>query len=63
MAKPDLVQSVYKLALVGEEAGLTLEDMIQILQAGASVKTLLGLIEARLGTDTHHPTSSSAWIV
>ena len=43
------VQAVYKLAIAGEQAGFTLEQMIQILNAGVSVETLLNEIELPLG--------------
>lgn len=39
------VQAVYKLAMAGEQAGFTLEQMIQILNARVSVETLLNWIE------------------
>jgi hypothetical protein len=43
------VQAVYKLAMAGEQAGFTLEQMIQILNAKVSVETLLNWIELPFG--------------
>ena len=40
--------TVAKLVLAGEQAGFTVEQMIQLLQTGASVEALLSLIELRL---------------
>jgi hypothetical protein len=49
MQRPSTAETVYKLAIAGEQAGFTLEQMIQILNAGVSVETLLNWIEWRLG--------------
>jgi len=38
------MRTVERLALAGEEAGLTVERMIQILNAGVSVEALLDII-------------------
>jgi lipid-binding SYLF domain-containing protein len=62
MQRPSIAGSVYKLAIAGERAGFSLEDMIQILNAGATVETLLNLIEWRLGEEAPVP-RSSRWIV
>lgn len=40
--------AVGKLAIAGERAGFTLEQMIRILNAGFTVEDLLDLIESRL---------------
>lgn len=60
MEKPSTAQVVYKLAVAGEQAGFSLEEMIQILNAGVSVETLLHLIELRL---SEAAPSSSSWIM
>jgi hypothetical protein len=57
------VQVVYKLAMAGEQAGFTLEQMIQILNAGISVETLLNWIELRLRGADPDPPRSSRWIM
>ena len=50
MTKPSVAATVYKLALAGEQAGFTLEEMIAMLNTGITVQTLLGLIEVRLAS-------------
>ncbi len=39
-----LTRAVEKLASAGEQAGMSVDDMIRILQAGVSVETLIDLI-------------------
>jgi hypothetical protein len=56
MATPSLVRAIGKLAAVGERAGFTLEEMIQLLDSGVSVETLLELIAQRL---EHQPLESA----
>ena len=66
MARPALVTAIRKLAIAGEQAGFSLEQMIDLLNAGLSVETLLDLIAWRLeGTQWALPVlgSSSNWIV
>jgi len=46
--QPILMTAIAKLVLAGEQAGFTVEQMIQLLQTGASVEALLNLIELRL---------------
>lgn len=48
MESPSLVLAISKLAAAGERAGLTLEQMISLLDAGLEVETLLELICLRL---------------
>jgi hypothetical protein len=48
MESPSLVLAISKLAVAGEQAGFTLEQMIQLLDEGLSVATLLDLIAWRL---------------
>ena len=50
MESPSLVLAISKLAAAGEQAGFTLEQMIQLLDDGLSVETLLDLISWRLNT-------------
>lgn len=61
MEKPSVAHAVYKLSVAGEQAGFSLEQMIQLLNAGVSVETLLLLIECRLGAIGHGPARSSRW--
>ena len=63
MERPSTAQTVYKLAMAGEQAGFSLEQMIQILNSGVSVETLLHLIEWRLGAVDPSPARSSRWIM
>ena len=63
MQRPTTAETVYKLAIAGEQAGFTLEQMIQILSAGVSVETLLNWIELRLGRVDPGPPRSSRWIM
>ena len=62
MEQPTLMTAIAKLVLAGEQAGLTVEQMIQLLQTGASVEALLNLIELRLFP--HVATlQSSRWVM
>lgn len=49
---PDRFTAVAKLAVMGEQAGFTVSQMIKLLQDGVSVRTLFEMIEWRLGGDT-----------
>ena len=48
MEKPTLVVAISKLAVAGEQAGFTLEEMIELLDGGLSLEMLLELIPRRL---------------
>lgn len=48
MENPSLVVAVSKLAAAGEQAGFTLEQMIDLLDGGLEVEALLELICMRL---------------
>jgi len=48
MESPSSVLAISKLAVAGEQAGFTLEQMIELLNEGLSVTTLLDLIACRL---------------
>jgi len=54
MESPSLVLAISKLATAGEQAGFTLEQMIELLDCGLSVETLLDLICWRLNA-VHRP--------
>jgi hypothetical protein len=68
MATPSVAASVFKLALAGEQAGFSIEQMIELLNAGVSVGSLLTLIERNfshaplLSGEPDH-VSSSRWIM
>ena len=67
MEKPSLVAAIGKLAIAGEQAGFNLEQMIELLDQGLSVETLLDLISWRLEAlrrPTVRPAAcSSVWIM
>ena len=46
MDNPSLVRTISKLAAAGEQAGFTLEQMIDLLDQGLEVESLLELIAA-----------------
>ena len=43
-----LVGAIRKLALAGEQAGFSVEEMIELLRTGVSVEMLLDLVCCRL---------------
>ena len=65
MDKPSLVVAISKLAIAGEQAGFTVEEMIQLLDDGITVGGLLELISWRLdGRLTSAPSGASAhWVM
>jgi hypothetical protein len=62
---PSMLVAISKLAIAGEQAGFTVEQMIRLLNDGLTVKNLLELIAKRL--DVAQPvslhTTSSRWIM
>ena len=66
MARATLLTAIGKLAIAGHQAGFSLEQMIDLLNAGLSVEILLDLIAWRFeGTQSALPQlgSSSNWVV
>jgi hypothetical protein len=63
MERTGLTRSVYRLAMAGEEAGFSLDDMIQLLNAGLTVLALLNLIEWRLGQAESGAPSATRWLM
>jgi hypothetical protein len=61
--EPSVVMSFYKLALAGEQAGFSLEDMISLLNAGLTVETLLDLVELRLTNAEPMKPCSARWVM
>ncbi len=57
------VASFYKLAVAGQQAGFSLEDMISLLNAGLTVETLLDLIERRLTNAEPKKPCSAKWVM
>ena len=65
MQNPKLVAAIGKLAIAGEQAGLSIEQMIQLLNDGLKVETLVDLITWRLmevPNPVAPPFASSRWI-
>jgi len=46
--RPDIVRSIGKLIIAGEQAGFTIEEMIELLNGGLTMAALLDLIGTRL---------------
>lgn len=64
MVKPSARKAINKLAIAGEQAGFSIEQMIELLSAGLSVETLLDLISWRLQRPNPLiPASSAHWVV
>ena len=51
MDDPSLISAIDKLAVAGERAGFTVEQLIRLLNAGLTVDGLLQIIAARLTVD------------
>ncbi len=65
MQNPKLVTAIAKLAVAGERAGLSIEQMIQLLDDGLRVETLVDLITWRLmevPNPVTPPFRSARWI-
>jgi hypothetical protein len=62
MEQSVIMAAIEKLVRAGEQAGFSAEQMIQLLQTGASVETLLSLIELRLSPATAS-LRSSHWVM
>jgi hypothetical protein len=61
MQQPTLARAVERLAQAGEQAGFSVEDMIQILNAGVSLETLLDIIDRSLRASPVETGRSSRW--
>jgi hypothetical protein len=62
MARESLVIAISKLAVAGEQAGFSVEQMIQLLDSGLTVERLIELIAWRF--ERPMPLSaSSRWVV
>jgi hypothetical protein len=58
----NLMRAIAKLVLAGEQAGFTVEQMIQLLQTGTSIEVLLSMLEWRLLPCASEP-CSSRWMM
>ncbi len=66
MERPILISAIRKLAIAGEHAGFSIEQMIQLLDEGISVEALIDLIAWSLEhRECSHPSTSSAttWVM
>ena len=63
MHRRTTAQTVYMLAIAGEQAGFSLEQMIQMLNTGITVETLLQLIQLRLREVAPSPALPARWIM
>ena len=66
MGKASLQMAIEKLAVVGEQAGLSVDQMIDLLSSGLTVATLLELIAWRLeytGSSVPAVVSVYKWIM
>ena len=50
-----LTDAIQKLALAGELAGFSIDDLIEMLDQGASAETLLELVYCRMQYGYFHP--------
>ena len=57
-----ILSGLQKLVCAGQQAGLTIDQMIDLLNAGLTVETLLDLIELRLSS-SQSASSSSRWVI
>lgn len=62
MQQPVLARAIERLVQVGQQAGISVEQMIQILNAGGSVETLLDIIDKRLQTPREF-IGYSRWVI
>lgn len=58
-----LITAIKKLVSFGKQAGFTVDQMIEILNAGTSVEDLLRLIASNLDFEVETPRDFSPWIM
>jgi hypothetical protein len=63
MEEPIVKRAIESLARAGEEAGISVEDMIRILNAGVSVEALLDLIRRNARACSEKIGRSSGWVM
>jgi len=66
MAKPSLIKAIAKIAVAGEQAGFSIDQMIEMLNSGVRIETLLELISWRLEVREGSPqglVSSAHWVM
>jgi hypothetical protein len=57
-----LAETIQKVVTAGQEAGFTLDQMIELLEKGVTVESLLRLIEWRLSLPVVEP-HWSRWVM
>ena len=65
MEPPLLISAIRKLAMAGQQAGFSVEQMIEMLNDGVSVEELITLIGLRIEGDERKPAAAtcSAWLM
>jgi hypothetical protein len=65
MMKVELLTALGKLVVAGEQAGFSLEELIQLLNDGVSMETILEMIACRLDAKMSGelPRASSRWVM
>ena len=65
MMKVELLTALGKLVVAGEQAGFSLDQLIQLLNEGVSMETILEMIAWRLDARKPGavPTASSQWVM
>lgn len=63
MEQPSFAQSLAKLAIAGEQAGISFHEIIHMLSTGVTVETLLNLIEWRLRNPDRTAGRSLRWVM
>ena len=63
MEHPSVAQSLAKLAIAGEQAGVSFHEIIQMLSSGIAVETLFNLFESRMHKRDRTPERSSRWVM
>jgi hypothetical protein len=66
MERVPLITAVRELVIVGERAGFSIEEMVELLNAGVSLKCLLELIAERINADLETgtgPLGRSRWVM
>lgn len=63
MERPSVAQSLAKLAIAGQQAGISFHELIHMLSTGITVETLLNFIEWRLHKPDPTADRSSRWVM
>ena len=61
--RPSVAQSLAKLAIAGEQAGISFHEIIHMLSTGITVETLLNFIESRLRNPDRTADRSVRWVM